>query len=177
MDYDSFTVDEILSRVEEYSYQHLVLTGGEPLLHQTKLVPLLSRLKSKGFFVEVETNGTIAPAPETVELVDCFNVSPKTSNSDVPAGIRHRPDALKALIGTTKAWFKFVVCAPADLIEIGKMISELGIPHDRVILMPEGTDSTELAARGKWVTEACIANGYRFSPRLQILLFGDRRGT
>ena len=66
------------------------LTGGEPLLHQRTLSPLLAELKKGVYFIEVETNGTIAPIPETVESVDCFNVSPKISNSRVEVGTRIR---------------------------------------------------------------------------------------
>ena len=39
-------------------------------------------------YIEVETNGTIAPTLEMLELVDCFNVSPKTSNSLVDSRVR-----------------------------------------------------------------------------------------
>src|SRR3954451_2079120 len=35
-----------------------VFTGGEPLLQMAELVPILARLRSEGFAIEVETNGT-----------------------------------------------------------------------------------------------------------------------
>jgi 7-carboxy-7-deazaguanine synthase len=165
-----------MEKITSYGCKHLVLTGGEPLLHQRALAPLLASLKGAGFFVEVETNGTIAPSAELAASVDCFNVSPKISNSLVEEGARIRPDSLKALARSGKAWFKFVVCDQKDLAEIEGMLSEFSLPRDRVILMPEGIDATTLLARGRWLVDVCKERGFRFSLRLHILLWGNRRG-
>ncbi len=177
IDYRPMTRREVLSEVEGFDCKHLVLTGGEPLLHQSLLTPILGDLKREGFFVEVETNGTVKPTPELVEFVDCFNVSPKTSNSLVEERLRTRPDSLKAFVGSQKAWFKFVVCAPPDLIEIEELASRLSLPRERVLLMPEGIDGETLLTRSRWLVEQCKVRGFRFSPRLHILLYGNRRGT
>jgi 7-carboxy-7-deazaguanine synthase len=42
----------------------VVVTGGEPLLQQRRLVPLLRACRDRGWEIEVETNGTLAPGPE-----------------------------------------------------------------------------------------------------------------
>lgn len=171
------TASEIVERITSYGCKHLVLTGGEPLLHQRALTPLLASLKSSGFFVEVETNGTIAPSAEFDASVDCFNVSPKISNSLVREGVRIRPDSLKAFVRSPKAWFKFVVCNQNDLEEIEGVLSEFGIPRDRVLLMPEGIDAATILTRSRWLAEVCKERGLRFSPRLHILLYGNKRGV
>jgi organic radical activating enzyme len=165
-----------MDKITSYGCKHLVLTGGEPLLHQRVLAPLLASLKRDGFLIEVETNGTFTPSPELLESVDCFNVSPKISNSLVEEGARIRPDSLKAFARSHKAWFKFVVCDQKDLEEIEGMISEFSLPRDRVILMPEGIDATTLLARGRWLVDVCKERGFRFSLRLHILLWGNQRG-
>ncbi len=177
VDYAPMSAGAIMDRIAAYDCKHLVLTGGEPLLHQRMLAPLLAGLKAEGFFIEVETNGTIAPRADVVESVDCFNVSPKISNSMVGEGVRTRPDALKAFVRSGKAWFKFVVCDQKDLSEIEDMLSRFGIPRGRVILMPEGVDATTLLARSKWLVDICKERGFRFSLRLHILLYGNKRGT
>jgi len=166
----------VIDKIASYGCKHLVLTGGEPLLHQRTLAPILSGLKSSGFFIEVETNGTIAPSVELEASVDCFNVSPKISNSLVDEGVRIRPYSLKAFVRSKKAWFKFVVCDQKDLAEIEGVVSRFGLPRDRVILMPEGIDSVTLLARGRWLVDVCKERGFRFSLRLHILLWGNRRG-
>jgi 7-carboxy-7-deazaguanine synthase len=42
--------------------------------------------------------------------------------------------------------------------------------------MPEGTDAATLRARGAWLVEVCKREGWRFSPRLHIELWGNLRG-
>ena len=146
-------------------------------MHQRFLKPILSTLRDRGFTIEVETNGTLAPEAEIVQCVDSFNVSPKTSNSLVPGTVRTRPGALRALSKTNKAWFKFVVCSPTDLAEVEGMVSKFELPRDRVFLMPEGADVVTLAERTRWVVEACKSHQFRFSPRMHILVYGNKRGT
>ena len=46
-----------------------------------------------------------------------------------------------------------------------------------VILMPEGTDPVRIHERSLWLAELCKEEGYRFSPRLHIDLWGPRRGV
>lgn len=171
------TAKDVLDRVLSLNCKHMVLTGGEPLLHQGFLPTVLSRLKKEGFYVEVETNGTVTPTAEMLELVDCFNVSPKTSNSHVDRRVRTRRMALSALVASRKAWFKFVVSDLVDLSEVEELIIEFSIPRDRVMLMPEGTDSSLLLERSRWLVNICKERGFRFTPRLHILLFGNKRGT
>lgn len=177
VNYDPMTKQETLSRITSYHCKHLVLTGGEPLMHQQALVPILLQLKNLGFFIEVETNGTFAPSIQLLECVDCLNVSPKISNSLVPEKVRFRPDSLRAFVASNKAWFKFVVQNQGDLAEIEEVIAVVSIPRERVLLMPEGIDASELSSRAKWIVEVCERRGYRFCPRLHILLFGNKRGT
>ena len=177
MDYTPMPASAVIDRIVDYGCKHLVLTGGEPLLHQRVLAPILGSLKRSGFFIEVETNGTIAPSAELEASVDCFNVSPKISNSLVNEGVRIRPDSLRAFVRSRKAWFKFVVCDQKDLAEIDGVLSEFGLPRDRVILMPEGIDATTLLARSRWLVDVCKERGFRFSLRLHILLWGNHRGT
>ena len=177
MDYTPMPASAVIDTIAGYGCKHLVLTGGEPLLHQRVLAPILGSLKRSGFFIEVETNGTIAPSAELEASVDCFNVSPKISNSLVNEGVRIRPDSLRAFVRSRKAWFKFVVCDQKDLAEIEGVLSEFGLPRDRVILMPEGIDAATLLARSRWLVDVCKERGFRFSLRLHILLFGNKRGT
>ncbi len=46
-----------------------------------------------------------------------------------------------------------------------------------VLLMPEGTDSATLAERSEWVGEVCKRTGFRYCPRLHVLMYGNKRGT
>jgi 7-carboxy-7-deazaguanine synthase len=63
------------------------------------------------------------------------------------------------------------------LAEVEEMVSRFDLPRDRVLLMPEGTDTGTLLERTRWVVEACKEHHFRFTPRLHILIYGNRRGT
>jgi len=177
VEYTPMSASGVIDKIASYGCKHLVLTGGEPLLHQRTLAPLLETLKKEGFYIEVETNGTVAPSAAIAELVDCFNVSPKISNSQIEESVRTRPDSLRAFLRTKKAWFKFVVCDLKDVEEVEGMVSRFSIPRDRVLLMPEGIDAATLLARSNWLADVCKERGFRLSMRLHILLFGNKRGT
>ena len=177
MDYRLMDAEALAEEAAKYDCKHLVVTGGEPLVHQRALAPALARLKRGHFFIEVETNGTIVPTAQMVRAVDCFNVSPKTSNSSVEESVRVRPAALRALVESRKAWFKFVVSERRDLGEVEAMVSGHLLPRERVMLMPEGTDRAVLLERSQWLVEDCKRRGFRFTPRLHIMLFGNRRAT
>lgn len=177
VDYRGMTAQDVFEKVMGFDCRHIVVTGGEPLLHQRLLPAILSRLRREGVYVEVETNGTMRPTVEMLDVVDCFNVSPKTSNSGVDARVRVRGAALSTLVASRKAWFKFVIGEIQDLSEVEKLIAEFSIPRDRVLLMPEGTDAALLLERGRWLVDVCKEKGFRFTPRLHILLFGNKRGT
>ena len=104
--------DEVLRRIRAGRAPLLVVTGGEPLLQQDALLPVLLECHRDGQAIEVETNGTVMPEPALVRLVSRFNVSPKLGNSAVPGEKRIRPDVLAGFRSTGKAIFKFVVEAP-----------------------------------------------------------------
>lgn len=71
--YRLMTADEIASAASRFEARHLVLTGGEPLLQVDD--ELLVALKSMGFFIAVETNGTL-PVPMGIDWVTCSPKAP-----------------------------------------------------------------------------------------------------
>ena len=169
-------VEDVEARILSYDRPHLVITGGEPMMQQRALATLVSTLHDRGFFCEVETNGTLAPSPEMVQGVSQWNVSPKLSNSGVDIGKREVPDALRAYSGLENAYFKFVIAEPQDVEEVLDIVGRYAVAPDRVILMPEGTERRVIEERGQWVADLCAEHGFRFSTRMHILLWGDKRG-
>jgi organic radical activating enzyme len=167
---------EVERLVSAFACRHLVITGGEPLLQQNALAPLATSLKGQGFYCEVETNGTVAPRPALIDVIDQWNVSPKLSSSGTAQERREIPDALLAYRDLTKAYFKFVVVEPEDVDEVRRLVDSYRLSPQRVILMPEGTTAEALARRARWVAERCVDLGFRFSARLHTLLWSDERG-
>ena len=165
------TVDEVLGRLDAMDIDLVVITGGEPLLQQRQLGPLLATCDERGWRVEVETNGTVAPRISVTQ----WNVSPKLANSGVAVEQRYRPAVLRAFEATGRAVFKFVVTGPGDLDEVQRMVDECGLAN--VWIMPEGTDGASVAAGLARLAEPVLARGWHLTSRLHILIWGDRRGV
>ena len=170
----TMAVADVVASLEAMDVQLLVVTGGEPLLQQRHLPPLLEAAHQRGWRVEVETSGTIAPSlPHG--LVDRFNVSPKLANSGMATERRYRPDVLRAFQGDGRAVFKFVVRDVADLDEVDRIVAECGLGP--VWVMPEGTDAATVLARMQELAPHVLARRWNLTPRLHVLLWGDRRGV
>lgn len=173
-------VGAVADRAAGYGCPNFVFTGGEPLLHESDWVALMVNLR--GRFVEschfeVETNGTQLPGAEFLAAIDQINVSPKLGNSGVEEKLRLRPTVLRSLLETGKADLKFVVATEADLAEVDRLATELGVDPERVFLMPRAASVADLDRAGGWVADACLQRGFRYSDRLHLRLFGAKRGV
>ena len=198
---EDMSVSEILKKISVWNYNHVVLTGGEPMI-APDLPELAEALKRQGKHITIETAGTIPPNGIPCDLA---SISPKLSNSTPPASrdpawakkheaTRLQPEVISEWIRNYLFQLKFVVSSENDLSEIKAFLSRLKtfvapplkrvwseegplVPSDRILLMPEGIDVTTLAARAPWLVEICKREGFRFCPRLHIELFGHKRGT
>ncbi len=156
--YTKQTHEEVFQRVEKSPIQHIVVTGGEPMLHQEFILALRKRNPHR--FIEVETNGTI---PNTLPpgTVNQFNISPKLSNSG--------NSWYKLNLRVDSCIFKFVVQSPDDVIEIESFIKQNELDHTKIFLMPEGTTRDILLSRAKWLIPLCREKKFHYSPRLHIM--------
>lgn len=169
------SVDAVLGELVAMAVDRVVVTGGEPLLQQRALLPLVAACNDRGWRVEVETAGTLALDPALVEVVAQWNVSPKLANSGLPVERRRKPEVLKALEATGRAAFKFVVMTPPDLAEVEELVGECGLTD--VWVMPEGTDAATVLAGLRQLAGPVLARGWNLTSRLHILIWGDRRGV
>lgn len=179
------TIEEIIRKVKEWDCHHVVLTGGEPMI-APDLPALAAALRKAGKHITIETAATVLPMGIECDLA---SLSPKLSNSTPPPerdpawakkheDARLRPDVIAEWIKNYEFQLKFVVSTEKDLSEIKGLLFRLSpVPSDRVLLMPEGTDSKTFVSRSPWLVEICKREGFRFCPRLHIELFGHTRGT
>jgi len=63
------------------------------------------------------------------------------------------------------------------MAEVRELVRALDADAAKVILMAEGIDAGALRDRGVWLAEIAKREGFRFSPRLHVELYGNRRGT
>ncbi|MBX7267524.1 7-carboxy-7-deazaguanine synthase QueE [Micromonospora sp. Llam7] len=168
--------DQLVAWVLRHPTDLVVFTGGEPLLQQNRLLPVVQELTAARRRVEVETNGTVEPRPALVEAVAAFNVSPKLDSFAAPedAARRINPQALRVLAGCGRAAFKFVVTDRADLAEIARLCDEYRL--DPVWVMPEGTTPDRIITVMREVADPVLAHGWHLTSRLHVLLWGDVRG-
>ncbi|WP_137289896.1 7-carboxy-7-deazaguanine synthase QueE [Natronorubrum halophilum] len=189
-------LEAILAEIESYeAADHVVLTGGEPMLHEA-CVDLLEALDERGYHTTVETNGTIyRDAP-----IDLASVSPKLESStptperapdDADAGQwedRHENDridleALARLVETYEFQLKFVVTDGDDLPEVLELLADLRetaavpIRDDDVLLMPEGATRERLEETRDRVARLAMDHGFRYTPRLHVDLWNDAPET
>jgi organic radical activating enzyme len=175
---NSVTLDiaDIAARIAAYDCDHIVFTGGEPLLQQPALAALCAELGS-GRHVEIESNGTLALDDRLSGHVHQLNLSPKLGHSGNPESARYQADVLGTYARDHRAWFKFVVAQPADADAVARIVADCGISPHRVILMGEGTQPAVLRERAAWLAPLCLQRGWRYTDRLHIHLYGDTRGT
>ena len=153
----------------------------------TEIGELTHRLKSKGKHITIETAATIPPDDVTCDLA---SLSPKLSNSipdnRLSARWQSQHDALRLQHDVIHEWLdrfpyqlKFVVNSARDIHEIQEILASLSrkVLPQKVLLMPEGTNSNILHRRAMDVQRLCKQYGYRFCSRLHIDLFGNTRGT
>ncbi len=175
-----YSPGRIAAEVSGYGARHVVVTGGEPML-APGIAELTVLLRECGLHITIETAGTVF-APVACNLM---SISPKLANStpDDPQWkerherLRIQVPVLAQLMAAYDYQLKFVIQAAEDLKEAGSLIQTLHADRGRVILMPEGTEPTALRERGQWLAEICKREGYRYSPRLHVDLWGPRRGV
>ena len=183
------TVAEVVAAVIGLECEHVVITGGEPLL-LPEVAELCVALRGRGCHITIETAGTVF-LDASAELV---SISPKLASSAPPPqtpgnwaarheAARRRDDVILALLGQGGYQFKFVIDSPADLTEAVSWIDDLsaarpeGIEKSRVLLMPQGRSPAELARTTAWLEPECHARGFHVGHRYHIEWFGHTRGT
>lgn len=153
--------------------KRVVITGGEPLLQQSKIIKFLEFLP--GWNVEIETNGTITPLPELHQRQ--INCSPKLGNSRNSKERRYKPKVLKLINSFLNSWFKFVVTNEIDLDEVDQIAQECSLDSEKILIMPEGHTKESVSTRMELIRSAVKSRGWKIIPRNQLIWFGNKRKT
>jgi organic radical activating enzyme len=192
------TSDGIAERImeilpfNEWQDEHLVITGGEPLLGWQRAYPdLLSHPKMQGLQeITFETNGTQMLTPEfknyllgwrvqTLKREVTFSVSAKLSCSGEARHEAIRPDIVNQYQDVGYTYLKFVVASEEDAkeaIETADIYRAEGF-EGPIYLMPVGGVESVYNLNNRRVAELAMNNGLRYSDRLQVPLFKNEWGT
>jgi 7-carboxy-7-deazaguanine synthase len=175
--------DEIVGRILLLDLPHVVLTGGEPM-RSPKIVLLTQLLKEFDYQITIETSGIFFHPVHC----DLMSISPKLRNTvpfDGDAALiqshdreRSKPEIVQELMLRYNYQLKFVVDAKDDLYEVEEYLSSLhGVVPSRVLLMPQAIDVETMCQKAEWIEPFCISKGYRYCPRMQLVWYGNKRGT
>jgi organic radical activating enzyme len=194
------SVDEIANNIvstlphKEWKDEHLVITGGEPLLGWQRAYPdllehkLMKNLRELTF----ETNGTQELSVEFHDYLFeewtrfgrdydklTFSVSPKLSVSGEKWEEAICPDIVKSYERIGYAYLKFVVANKEDAEEAEQAVNEYRKAgfSGPVYLMPVGGVESVYTMNAKNVALLAMEKGWRYSDRLQIPLFKNAWGT
>ena len=163
------SVHEVAERLLAQPCRRYIITGGEPLLQAAELEVLLQLLPADAY-IEVETNGTIAPTAALAARVNQWNVSPKLPHAGSQS---MAPVALPAFAALGTAWFKLVVKGEADW----PAIEALQLPQERLILMPCAESREALLSLLPAVADMALRHHVRLGNRLHIVLWDQKPGV
>jgi len=181
-------INEILPH-KIWKDEHLVITGGEPLLGWQKAYPDLfkHRLMLNLKEVTFETNGTQKLTEDLAEFLRnsfnydelTFSVSPKLSVSGEVWDDAIKPKIVREYEKIGYTYLKFVVSSEEDVEEAEKAVyayqnEGFGGP---VYLMPVGGVESVYHLNNRKVAEMAMKKGWRYSDRLQVPLFKNEWGT
>lgn len=176
----------------EWRDEHLVITGGEPLLGWQRAYPdLLEHEKMKNLKeITFETNGTQQLSKEFKHYLGewtatdwdreiTFSVSAKLSCSGEPRDKAILPKIVCEYAEVGYTYLKFVVATEEDAreaIETVNVYRDAGFTGP-VYLMPVGGVESVYVLNNRRVAELAMKHGLRYSDRLQVPLFKNEWGT
>lgn len=179
------SVQQLVERATASGCQHVVLTGGEPLL-PAGVGQLCHALRCQGLHLTIETAGTV----DRPIACDLLSVSPKLAGSGPdPSSAgwrwarlheqrRWQPRAVAALIRRSDAYqVKFVVDSPQDCNEVLGAVRDLAVPADHVWIMPQATAPEHLDGQSQWLAPWSADHGFHYCDRMHLRWYGARRGT
>lgn len=194
------TTDEIAEQIvdllpnKKWNREHLVITGGEPLLGWQRSYPaLLDHPKMQNLVaMTFETNGTQRLDPKfklyLADWIDrnnrdyrslTFSVSPKLSISGEKREDAIKPEVIVDYESIGVTYLKYVVETEEDVkeaLEVTEMYRAAGFVGE-VYLMPVGGTPVGFQLTRRQVADLALKHGVRFSDRLQVSLYNNEWGT
>lgn len=177
---------------KEWQNEHLVITGGEPLLGWQREYPLLLNLIEMASLKDItfETNGTQELHEEFYDYLAwwnikrggnslTFSVSPKLSVSGEKRELAIKPSVVCDYETVGDTYLKFVVATEEDVeeaLEVIQIYRKEGF-RGHVYLMPVGGVESVYSLNNRRVAELAMKNGLRYSDRLQVNLWKNDWGT
>ncbi len=168
------SIDQAIEKTMKYSPAYVVITGGEPMI-SPQISLLCQRIKEHNIHITIETAGIKYVANLACDLM---SISPKLSNAYDNGQNKNRYlkiDRLKELTANYNYQLKFVMEKIEDITEVHQILNDLkDFDRSKVLLMPQAKNVSEYLRISPLIAEICKANGFIFSPRLQLYLANQK---
>lgn len=197
------TNEAIVERIKEilphgeWQEEHLVITGGEPLLGWQKSYPELLDMMPNLKEITFETNGTQPLSPDLRHYLLDWTLNPRNGlgrrgkdaltfsiSAKLPCSGEAWEDTIKPEIVLSyedigHAYLKFVVATEQDIQDAERAVEQYRAAgfKGHVYLMPVGGVESVYNLNAKSVAIAAMKRGWRYSDRLQVPLFKNEWGT
>lgn len=174
-------IDEVDKLIPNYKVD-IVITGGEPLLYwkDEEFQKFMKHYIEAGYRLTIETNGSIdIDLKEDWQKKLLFSMSVKLSNSGENLEKRVNIRTLTNIINfVDESYLKFVVSGES-LEEATQEIDDIlvQIPPCEVYLMPLGDTADVIDKNSLSVIELAIKKGFKYSDRLHIRVWNNKRGV
>ncbi len=170
------TAPWIVGELVKHDTELVVISGGEPLMHQTNRA-FVDVLEQDDWAWHIETNGTIAPRAWLTERVSHFTVSPKVSTRDpekkrIKVGVL---DVFADLAVQGKAAWKVVCQDEADVERADELFELYGVPSSARWVMPEGVTTDQVIRTARRIAPLVGTLDLNFTLRMHTLLYGTER--
>jgi organic radical activating enzyme len=179
---------------KEWRDEHLVITGGEPLLGWQRAYPdLLNHPKMAGLKeITFETNGTQKLTPEFKEYLLEWQQNPPFVSREITFSVSAKlpcsgekweeailPEVVREYEDCGYAYLKFVVTNEQDIQDAERAVEQYRAAGftGPVYIMPVGGVERVYALNNRNVAEHAMRKGWRYSDRLQVPLFKNEWGT
>ena len=169
---EEMSIREIINEVTKHPCKSISITGGEPLLQKEDLSELIQRLRKSGYWIQINTNGTIFDK-RIFELVDLVSMDCKCPSSRMKSDL-HVLKKTKDLFAS-KSQFKFVISNEEDYQYAKNVVMSLLEGAPNVIFQPEW-DSRKIS---KKLTELVMKDqlDVRIILQQQKMIWGAKRGV
>lgn len=175
-------INKVLETLKGTHIKHIVITGGEPTM-QKDLAQVANTFADNQYRVTVETNGTIyvpnmkrAFISMSPKLRNSYAQTPGTLESKLHLQNNNWEVPAQEWMETNDYQFKFVYNELGDVAEILDAQRTLKIPQSQIYLMPQGITTEQLQAKQQELFRICEHNGWNYTPRMHIDIFGNKRG-
>ena len=179
---------------KEWRDEHLVITGGEPLLGWQRAYPdLLNHPRMAGLKeITFETNGTQKLTPEFKEYLSEWQQNPSFVSREITFSVSAKlpcsgekweeailPEVVREYEDYGYAYLKFVVTNEQDIQDAERAVEQYRTAGftGPVYIMPVGGVERVYALNNRNVAEHAMRKGWRYSDRLQVPLFKNEWGT